>query len=300
MLKIIFLTFLSFAYACKPDPPPPPPTTTTTTTTTLTTASTTSTTAASTTASTTTTTTPTSATRIVNSTTAATNINDTDINISIGMTIFLIIVIGSISFFLLRNCQKNNQEKQQENIAAKDKRRPNTRSTSSSKDKEKRLSASGDYLNYSGVGSTIGCYGPVINEMTSFDPSKSTHKTTTTVEVENIALLEANDICLPKWPEEDVPGPETRVEIIGEMIQNVSFSKTANNPMLENLEEKNPPDDDDASEKIAEIKPSDALEGVVVSENATSGDGLLRDEKPPRKVSQSSTISAYDRMLSQL
>ena len=70
--------------------------------------------------------------------------------------------------------------------------------------------------------------------------------------------------------------------------------------MLENLEEKNPPDDDDASEKIAEIKPSDALEGVVVSENATSGDGLLRDEKPPRKVSQSSTISAYDRMLSQL
>ena len=275
MLKIIFLTFLSFAYACKSGTFT---TTTTTTTTTATTTTSTSTTTTSTTASTTTTTKPTSATRTVNSTTAATkSINDMDINISIGMAIFLIIVIGSISFLLLKNCQKNSQEKQQENIA-KDKR--NTR-RSSSKDKAKRLSASGDYLNYSGVGSTIGCYGPVIKEMTSFDPSESLRKTT---------HITTNTT---KWPEEDIPGPETRVEI--SELENVVSFKTAK-PMLKNLGEnvKN----DDVSQEIAEIKPSDPLLEGVVSENATSRHVSPRHEKPPRK--KSTTVSAYDQLMSQL
>ena len=173
-------------------------------------------------------------------------------------------MISSISFLLLKNCQnKNSQEKQQENIAKNNKR--NTRS--SAKDKANRLSGSGDYLNYSGVGSSIGCYGPVIKEMTSFDPPESHRKTTNISTDENKALLEVNGTYLPKWPEEDVPGPETRIEISD--IENIVSFKTAAKPAIleENIKEnfKN----DDQSEKNAEIKPHDVLEGVIVSGNST-------------------------------
>ena len=204
-------------------------------------------------------------------------------------------MISSISFLLLKNCQnKNSQEKQQENIAKNNKR--NTRS--SAKDKANRLSGSGDYLNYSGVGSSIGCYGPVIKEMTSFDPPESHRRTTnistntakTTVSLfdENKALLELNDTYLPIWPEEDVPGPETRIEISD--IENIVSFKTAKPAILEENIKENFKNDDQSEKKIAKIKPHDVLEGVIVSGNSTFEHVQPRNEKPPRK--KSSTVSA--------